>query len=131
LSVILMNRFGLAGLVMASTAAIIAQTLLLGLALRRKLPHLQLAPLLPTIGKVLAAAGLMAVVVFAGRRIIESHLASVHGRAGVDIFVLIPAGIAVYGIGLWLLRIEGREDLVAILNRVFRRGVKPRPETQT
>ena len=131
LSVILMNRFGLAGLVMASTAAIVAQTLLLGLALRRKLPHLHLAPLLPTIGQVLVAAGLMALVVFAGQRVIESHIASVHGSAGADIFVLIPAGLAVYAIALWLLRIEGREDLVAIFHRVFRRGAKRVPETQS
>jgi hypothetical protein len=30
---------------------------------------------------------------------------------------LIGAGIAAYGAGLWLLRIEGREELAALLRR--------------
>jgi hypothetical protein len=31
--------------------------------------------------------------------------------------VLIPLGAAVYGLALWLLRIEGRQELEAVLRR--------------
>jgi hypothetical protein len=41
------------------------------------------------------------------------------------VFGLIPLGVAVYAVMLWVLRIEGREDLAVLLARVrgkFSRG---------
>ena len=121
LSLILMHWMGLAGLVVASTTAIIVQTVLLERALRRKLPGLTLVPLLPSAGKVLLSAGAMAVGLWAGLRIIDLNLASARLADLVCVFGLIPAGVAFYGACLWMLKIEGREDLEAIVAKVFRR----------
>jgi type II secretory pathway component PulF len=41
-----------------------------------------------------------------------------HGASAIAVFALIPVGIATYGIVLWLLRIEGRSELEAMLARM-------------
>ena len=110
LSLLLMRWLGAIGLVLASTIAIIVQTLLLQRALARKLPGMTFAPLWPSVGKVLAATLAMSVVVEAGWRGLEATGA---GRR-VDLVAvagLIPLGAVVYVAALWALRIEGREEL--------------------
>lgn len=113
LSLLLMRWLGAIGLVLASTIAIIVQTLLLQRALARKLPGMTFAPLWPSVGKVLAATLAMSVVVEAGWRGLEATGA---GRR-VDLVAvagLIPLGAVVYVAALWALRIEGREELNAL-----------------
>jgi putative peptidoglycan lipid II flippase len=111
-SLALIRWLGVVGIVLASTTAIIAQTLLLGRALVRRLPGMELAPLLPSLAKVLGATAAMAAVVALGRHAIEGsgNLASVA--------ILVPAGVGAYGLALWLLRIEGRDELQALLARI-------------
>ena len=110
LSLLLMRWLGAIGLVLASTIAIIVQTLLLQRALARKLPGMTFAPLWPSVGKVLAATLAMSVVVEAGWRGLEATGA---GRRAdlVAVAGLIPLGAVVYVAALWALRIEGREEL--------------------
>lgn len=113
LSLLLMRWLGAIGLVLASTIAIIVQTLLLQRALARKLPGMTFAPLWPSVGKVLAATLAMSVVVEAGWCGLEATGA---GRR-VDLVAvagLIPLGAVVYVAALWALRIEGREELNAL-----------------
>lgn len=113
LSLLLMRWLGAIGLVLASTIAIIVQTLLLQRALARKLPGMTFAPLWPSVGKVLAATLAMSVVVEAGWRGLEATGA---GRRAdlVAVAGLIPLGAVVYVAALWALRIEGREELNAL-----------------
>lgn len=66
LSLTLMHWLGAQGLVLASTTAIVVQTVLLKRALTRRLPEVTFAPLLPTLGKVLLAALVMGAVVWGG-----------------------------------------------------------------
>ena len=66
LTLLLIQWFGVVGIVLASTTSIIAQTLLLGRALVRRLPEMHLAPLLPSLLKVCAGTLGMAVVVWGG-----------------------------------------------------------------
>jgi putative peptidoglycan lipid II flippase len=113
-TLILIRWFGIIGIVLASTTAIIAQTFLLGRALVRRLPDMHFAPLVPSLAKVMGATAAMAVVVGAGWRAIEG----VHGASAIAVFGLIPLGIATYGIVLWTLRIEGRSELEAMLARM-------------
>ncbi len=113
-SLVMIHWLGVFGIVLASTTAIIAQTFLLGSALVKRLPDMHFAPLLPSIAKVLGATAVMAAAVGGGWRALQG-LGAPDALAVVG---LIPAGMAVYGLALWLLRIEGRRELEAILVRV-------------
>ncbi|HEY5227003.1 MAG TPA: murein biosynthesis integral membrane protein MurJ [Opitutaceae bacterium] len=125
-SLVLIRFLGLLGIVLASTTAIIVQAVLLERALVKRLPEMHFAPLVPSVLKVLAAAALMAGVLWAGMQGVRglglgpsaSNLAQVVG--------LIPLGVASYGTALWLLKIEGAEELrvllvkIPVLGRLFR-----------
>ncbi|HEY5078683.1 MAG TPA: lipid II flippase MurJ, partial [Opitutaceae bacterium] len=118
ISLLFIHWLGVLGIVMASTAAIIAQAFLLDRALVRRLPQMHLGPLAPSIAKVLAGTAVMAAVVAGGWRALQAlGLGSRTADAAV-VAALIPAGIAAYGLTLWKLRIEGRKELEAMLSRV-------------
>jgi putative peptidoglycan lipid II flippase len=121
LSLVLMRWLGTVGLVLASTTAIIVQTVLLQRALARRLPELTFAPLWPSVGKVLLAALAMGGVVWAGREWAAGLALRPRAADALAVLGLIPVGAAVYGAALWSLRIEGREELTALL----RKKIKP------
>jgi putative peptidoglycan lipid II flippase len=127
-SLVLMRWLGVAGLVVASTTAIIVQTLLLQRALARRLPELRFGPLAPSLAKVLAAAAVMGAGVAAGWRLVQRLGLGPRWTPAVAVLGLIPAAIAVYGALLWALRIEGREELAALWDRLrsgaARRGAR-------
>lgn len=118
LSLLLMGRFGAAGLVIASTSAIIVQTLLLQRALVRRLPELTFRPLWRSVGKVAVATLCMSAVVWTGWHYLQSSRLGLHFSELVALLGLIPVGIAVYAAALWLLRIEGREELGTLARRL-------------
>jgi putative peptidoglycan lipid II flippase len=126
-SLALIHWLGIVGIVLASTTAIIAQTCLLGRALVRRLPQMRLAPLAPSFAKVMAATAAMALVVAAGQRLLPAL--GLGGSNLAPVALLIPAGVLAYGIALWMLRIEGRDELeamlagVPVLGRLFRAGL--------
>jgi putative peptidoglycan lipid II flippase len=121
LSLSLMHWLGAAGLVLASTTAIIVQTLLLTRALTRKLPEMRFAPLWPSVGKVVVAALVMGLAVGAGWHWLRGAGFGSRGRDGLALAGLIPLGVAVYGAMLWLLKVEGREEFAELSARVFKR----------
>jgi putative peptidoglycan lipid II flippase len=113
-SLVLIRWFGVLGIVLASTTSIIAQTLLLGRALVRKLPGMHFAPLLPSLAKVLGASAAMAAVVWGGRVALEGH----RNADALSVVGLIPLAVAVYGLVLWTARIEGRDEIEVMLARL-------------
>jgi putative peptidoglycan lipid II flippase len=115
LSVSLMLWLGAPGLVLASTTAIIVQTLLLQRALVRKLPGMSFAPLWPSVGKVMMATLAMGVVVWLGREALMAHWPGRRLADWLAVGGLIPLAVACYAGLLWILRIEGREEFVALL----------------
>ena len=117
LSISLMHWLGTAGLVLASTAAIIVQTLLLQRALVRKLPGMSLAPLWPTVVKVAVATFVMGVLVWGGWQIIGATVARPRFADALAVFGLIPVAVAAYAWLMWLLRVEGYDVLLAMLRR--------------
>jgi putative peptidoglycan lipid II flippase len=120
-----MRWFSTVGLAAAGTAAVLVQAWYLQSRLTRRLPGLGFGPLWPNLVKITIASAVMGVVVWAGWR--ASAWLPVAGRARDLIVVLglIPAGAAIYGLLLWALRIEGRTELEAILNRVCGRREPP------
>ena len=118
LSLLLRHWLGAAGLVIASTTAIFVQMVLLQRALARRLPGMTLAPLRPTIGKILGATLAMSVVAIAGTY--APHLVWPGTKLAdlLGLIVTIPLGVGVYGLVLWKLKVEGREEFEAIFAKV-------------
>ncbi len=117
LSVVLMQWLSTVGLALASNLAILAQAWFLQTRLTRKMDGLSLAPLLPSLGKIIVASVLMSAVVFAGARGIESLSVAPKLRDTLAVVGLIPLACVVYSGLLWLLKIEGREELEALLGK--------------
>lgn len=117
LSLALMGPLSIVGLALASNIAIVAQAWYLQVHLSRKLPQLGFRPLLGSLGKILLATAAMGAVVWFGSRGVAHviHRARLADLAALGL--LIPLGAAVYGGALWLLKIEGREDLAAVAKK--------------
>jgi putative peptidoglycan lipid II flippase len=118
LSIVLMQGLSTVGLALASTLAVAAQAWFLQTRLTRRLAGLGFTPLLPNLGKIVGASTLMGVVVWGGMKGL-SRLA-LNGKEQ-DLLVvagLIPLAAVIYGGLLWLMKIEGREDLEALLGRL-------------
>jgi putative peptidoglycan lipid II flippase len=118
LSIVLMRWFSTVGLALASNLAVLAQAWFLQTRLTRKLPALNFAPLWPSLVKIMIASAIMGGVVWVGKMLFV--YVPLHGKAHdlATLAVLIPLGCAIYGAALWMLRIEGREDLELIVARV-------------
>ena len=119
LSWILKDVLGAPGLVIASTTAVLVQTCVLQRLLARRLEGMRFGALWSAIGKLLVATLVMSAVVGGGwlglRFAIEGRTADV-----VALVTLIPAGVASYAAMLWVLRVEGLEEVTDLLRR-FRR----------
>ena len=124
LSLSLMHWLGAKGLVLASTAAIIVQTVLLKRALTRKLPEMHFAPLWPSVGKIVVATLAMGLLVGGGWHWLQGAGLGARARDWLALGGLIPLGVGLYGALLWLLRIEGRDDFTALAGRLL--GGKPK-----
>ncbi len=122
LSLVLMRWLSTVGLALASNLAIVVQAVYLQMHLVRKQDGLRLAPLLPNLGKIVIASALMGALVWGGLKLIgtlgwPAKLADLVAVAG-----LIPlAGLFCAGM-LWIMRIEGREELEQAINRLLRRS---------
>ncbi len=114
LSLILMHWLGAAGLVIASTTAIIVQTVLLKRALTRRMPEMAFAPLWPSVGKILLATAGMSGVVAAGWWAVQ-HVATGRLADLLAVVGLIPLAGGIYAGLIWALRIEGREEIENML----------------
>ncbi|MFA6960043.1 MAG: murein biosynthesis integral membrane protein MurJ [Opitutaceae bacterium] len=121
LSIALMGPLSTVGLAVASNVAVVVQAWYLQVKLARKQPSLAFHHLSRDAGKVLLASLLMGAAVSGGlwgwhRVFARGSLANAAGLA-----VLIVLGVAVYAGLVWVLKIEGREDVVALWRRRMRR----------
>jgi putative peptidoglycan lipid II flippase len=107
-SLVLMRPLGATGLALASTIAVVVQTVLLQRGLAARQAELAFAPLWRDLGKVLLGAAVMSAIVAVGWYPLRSY-----ERVGdwLALVVLIPFAAAVYAGVVWVLRIEGREQL--------------------
>ncbi len=117
LSVALMGRLGTVGLAVAGNVAIIVQAWYLQRALARKHDALRFAHLARDLGKVIVASVIMGVAVAAGWWIWIRLVTANQTTDAVALILLIAAGVGIYGALMWALKLEGREDLAAMLSR--------------
>ena len=122
-SVILIRWFSTVGLALASNLAVLVQAWFLQTRLSRKLDGLSFAPLLPNLGKIIVASALMGAVVWGGMVLVGQLPIATKGKDLVLVVGLIPVAAGCYAGLLWLMRIEGREDLELIIAKL--RGRKP------
>jgi putative peptidoglycan lipid II flippase len=118
LSVVLMHYFSTVGLALASTLAVLVQAWFLQTRLTRKLAGLGFAPLWSSLGKILLATTLMSAAVWGGANLLGRLPLSGRAHDLVLVAGLIPAACAVYGALLWILQIEGREEIEALLTKL-------------
>jgi len=121
-SLVLMRFAGTAGLAMGATLAVITQAWFLQARLTRKHEGLGFAHLGPHALKVLAASALMAAAV-AGA---WAGWVRAMGRGGwhdlVGLAACIALGVGVFAAAAWALRVEGREELTALIKRKLKRS---------
>ncbi len=110
----LKDVLGARGLVIASTTAVVVQAVALQHLLSRSQAGMALGELWRTLGKILGAALLMGAVVAGAWRLI----AHVHRAEMIAVFGLIPLGVAVYATVLWMLKVEGRDELAAVWTKL-------------
>lgn len=116
-SLILMRPLGTVGLAVAGNLATVAQLGYLLFRLRHRDGLLGVAPVVPDLIKIVAATLLMSVVVALVWR--AGALFAARGKVAETVLLLVAigAGAAVCGGLLWIMRIQGRDDLAAMLRR--------------
>ena len=117
LSLLLMRPFGTVGLAVAGNLATVAQLIYLQFRLRHRNPLLGVAPVLPDLIKVGVATLLMSAVVALVWRAGAGFVARGKMAEALGLLLTIGVGAAVCGGLLWVMRIQGRDDLVAMLRR--------------
>jgi putative peptidoglycan lipid II flippase len=117
LSIALMGPLSTVGLAVAGNVAIIVQAWYLQVKLARKTPQLAVHHLFGDLGKIAIASTVMGLLVAAGWWTTTHYFAQSKLTDGCVVAALVVAGVLVYGGVLWLLRIEGREELTALLAR--------------
>jgi len=118
LSIALMGPLGTVGLALASNIAIVAQAWYLQRHLSRGHAGLQFHHLARDLAKVVAASAAMGAVVAGGWWAWSHALPATKAGDAVGLAVLISAGVASYAALLWALKIEGRDELTAVLAKV-------------
>jgi len=117
LSLALMRTLGTLGLALAGNLAVVAQAIYLQRKLSQRRPELGFAPFARDLGKILLATGAMALVVLGAQALSDRFMTT---RSLDDLFrivAIVALGVAVYGSVLWMLKIEGRADLIRLLAR--------------
>jgi len=117
LSWILKNVMGALGLVLASTVAIVVQTVLMQALLARRLPGMSFGDVWRTLGKVAVGTGLMGAFVWGGWVGLHASIGAGRTTDLAAIFLLIPMGAGLYAVVLWILRVEGRDEFKVLIDR--------------
>ena len=118
LSIVLMHWFSTVGLALASNVAVLVQAWYLQTRLTGKLAGLGFAPLLPSLAKIVFASAIMGGAVWAGIHLLGRFPVGEKAHDLLLVVGLIPVGGAVYGALLWVLKIEGREEIEALVAKL-------------
>jgi putative peptidoglycan lipid II flippase len=124
LSLALMEPLGTVGLALAGNVAIVVQAWYLQRKLTAKHHEMRFDHLVRDLAKVIGASVVMGAVVGAGWWLWTHFLAPTPTKFtdAVALVVLIATGVAVYAALMWALKIEGRDEIAAMIARKFRGG---------
>jgi len=118
LSLILMGPLSTTGLALASTVSIAVQAVYLQWHLARKNDGLAFHHLAGDLGKITVASVAMGVLVAAGWWARPWLLPERKSVDALALVILIAAGVAIYGALAWVLKIEERDELTAIIAKI-------------
>jgi putative peptidoglycan lipid II flippase len=110
----LKDTLGARGLVIASTAAVIIQALSLQHLLGTHRSEMKFKELWLTLSKILAGTLAMGAVVGGAWHWVRE----IYGAEVIAVFGLIPLGVVTYAASLWVLKVEGRDELAAVVAKV-------------
>jgi putative peptidoglycan lipid II flippase len=117
LSLALMGPLGTTGLALAGSLAVVAQAWYLQRHLTRGHDGLRFSHLARDLAKVIAASVVMGGLVWGGWHAWAAAVPATKGTEALGLALLIGAGVASYAGLMWALKIEGRDELVAMLRR--------------
>lgn len=123
LSVVLMRSLGTVGLALASNVAIIVQAVYLQTHLARKHEGLGFHHVLGDVAKVAVASAVMGAVVWGAWWAWSHYVPTTKGYLTLGIVLTVLGGAGFYAALVWALKIEGRDDLRPLLEKLRgRRG---------
>jgi putative peptidoglycan lipid II flippase len=118
LSFALMGSLGTVGLAVAGNVAVVVQAFYLQAHLARKREGLEFRHVATDLVKVIGAAALMGVVVAGGWSWWHRGAPMTKLNDLIALAALIMVGVATYAGALWALKVEGRDELAAIVARM-------------
>lgn len=116
-SLALMGPWSTVGLASAGTLAVGVQAFYLQDKLTARFPDLAFRHLVRDLTKVMLASAIMGVVVYGLWACWKTTLGGGAMESAIGVGLCIVAGVMVYGGAIWLLRVEGREELIRLLKR--------------
>ena len=78
--------------------------------------------MLPNLGKIVLASAIMGAAVWGGLKLAAGLALTPKAHDVVVLAGLIPLAVAVYGALLWLMKIEGREEVGLLLAKMRGKG---------
>lgn len=121
-SVALMGWLGATGLALAATVAVVTQAAFLQMHLSRGYDGLRFGLLATHLAKVAAASVVMAAAVAGTRLGWEHGIGTGAWRDLASLAASVATGAVVFFAAAWALRVEGREEVVALIRRKLGRG---------
>lgn len=121
-SLVFMRWLGVSGLALAGTVAVAVQAVYLQVKLAQVHDGLRFGNLKGHLVKVTLASGLMAAVVAGVDRAWRSGMGGGGWCELGGLGVSVAAGVVVFGVGAWALRVEGRDELIALVRKKLKRG---------
>lgn len=120
-SLILMQVFGAVGLALANLISVLFQSVVLQVRFQRRRPACSFRSLGGQLARIAVATLVMAVSVAGGRTVAVAWLGDSKVADALILASGIPAGAAVYFVLVFVLRVEGRDEAMALLRRAWRR----------
>lgn len=119
---VLMRWLGAPGLALASTLGVVAQSIWLQSRLGRVHEGLRLSCLLPHLLRVAAAAVAMGAAVRATDLAWRARVEPSIWTDAAGLALAVGVGVAVFALAAWLARVEGRDEIVALIRRKLARS---------
>lgn len=116
-SLALMKPFGIFGLALANLISILFQSVALQIRLLVEAERLQLQRIWPDVFKMALATGAMTFALALAIPLAESSISGGKIAGAIRLLILIPGGAGIYFGLIWILRVEGQQEVERMLMR--------------